>query len=176
MSIDTAGNSISRLGNLSSLKVKILFHKVMKFYWHLQVWGGGWEPVPHHAVFIFVSFQQITFKLGILTKNFKAFFLAMLTDFSCWRIFFESQKKPWRCLFRWKNSWKRLLTEKFLGCHDHSFSLLFQTFLCNHHKFFSAKCWKTSSTIRFKLHITYYKANSQVSCKSTASEVSFERS
>ena len=64
-----------------------MYDKVAKFY--KLLYGGGARTCPHHTltsvkfddfakVYVFVSFRQITFKLGNFI-GFKAFFIVSLT-------------------------------------------------------------------------------------------------
>lgn len=74
--IDIAGNSALKLGNSSSLKVTAdIAPKVEEMYRSLCGGGGtNLSPPPYHTKsYIFFSFQQITFKLGIFA-NFKGLF------------------------------------------------------------------------------------------------------
>ena len=77
--IDIAGNSALKLGNSSSLKVTAdIAPKVEEMYRSLCGGGGGRAqtyPLPPtiQKSYIFFSFQQITFKLGIFA-NFKGLF------------------------------------------------------------------------------------------------------
>ena len=81
-----------KLGKLSSLevmrrkRVMIQLRKVVKIYRRLHGGGRGGVPALHYInvckrrSYIFISFQQITFKLGNFA-NLKALFTAQLTNF-----------------------------------------------------------------------------------------------